>query len=212
MIEDNYHETRLIYDHRRDILWKTLVESVFQKLVNPSDTVLDLGAGYGEFINNIRAKKRIAIDKWPDTLKYLDKDVKGIVGCITDLSSINNSSIDFVFSSNCFEHVTMKELSVCLGQLKEKMKPGATLNIVQPNFKYAYREYFDDYTHESIFTDISLSNFFESHGFETIQCLPKFLPLTIKSRIPVKPILIKLYLSLPFKIGGKQMMIRVKKK
>jgi hypothetical protein len=76
---------------------------------------------------------------------------------ITQLDSVADGSVDYVFSSNCFEHVSQPELVDCLAQLRRKMKPGAMLTIVQPNFKYCAREYFDDYTHVSIYTDKGLA-------------------------------------------------------
>ena len=40
----------------RTVLWQTLTESYFQRFVGPDDTVLDLAAGYCEFINAIRVR------------------------------------------------------------------------------------------------------------------------------------------------------------
>ena len=39
---------------------------------------------------------------------------------------------------------------------------------------------------------------------------PRFLPLTVKSRLPVWPPLIGLYLNSPFKPMGKQMFVRAR--
>jgi len=97
---------------------------------------------------------------------------------------------------------------VVLAQLRAKLKPSGTLNILQPNYRFAYKEYFDDYTHVSIFSDRSLCDFLQTHGFRILQCCPRFLPLTIKSRLPVFPLLIRTYLRLPIKPMGKQMFIR----
>jgi hypothetical protein len=82
------------------------------------------------------------------------------------------------------------------------------LNILQPNYRFAYREYFDDYTHIAVYSDRSLVDFLEAHGFQVLECHPRFLPLTIKSRFQVSPFLIRAYLRLPFKPMGKQMLIR----
>jgi hypothetical protein len=59
-----YHDTRLPYDARREVLWKALCEYYFQPLISPDACVLEMGAGYGHFINNIRCAKRIALDQW----------------------------------------------------------------------------------------------------------------------------------------------------
>jgi hypothetical protein len=41
-----------------------------------------------------------------------------------------------------------------------------------------------------------------------LECRPRFLPLTTKSRLPVSAMLIRLYLLSPWKITGKQMLVR----
>ena len=205
-----YHETRLTYDLRRDLLWKTLCGAYFQRLIPPDACVLELGAGYGHFINHIRCACRIAVDKWDGMPQFVAVEVKPYVGCVTDLGFIPDRSVNFVFASNLFEHLTQKDFSIVLAQVRAKLKSGGTLNILQPNYRFAYREYFDDYSHISIYTDRSLKDFVTSHGFKVIDCRPRFLPLTIKSLMPVSPLLIRLYLILPYKPLGKQMLIRAK--
>ena len=169
---------------------------------------MELGAGYGHFINNIDCTHKMAIDMWAGMRDYLSPDVEGHVGNAADLSCIPDNSVDFVFASNLFEHMTQQDFSIILKQLRLKLRHGGTLNILQPNFRFAYREYFDDYTHISIYTDRSIMDFLTSNGFRVIECKPRFLPLTLKSKIPVAPFLISVYLALPFKPMGKQMFIR----
>ena len=207
MTENSYHLTRIPFDARRKVLWQTLVDCVFQKQITPDAVVLELGAGYGEFINTVRARRRLAVDQWPGMLEHLEPGVEGIVAGVTQLEKVPDGSVDYVFSSNCFEHITQSELVDCLAQLRSKMKPGAMLTIVQPNFKYCPREYFDDYTHVAIYTAQSLSDLLSANGFRITRCLPRFLPLTLKSRWPVQPWLIRLYLMSPIKPLAKQMLI-----
>lgn len=204
----DYHETRLPYDTKREILWETLCQYYFQSLVAPDACVLELGAGYGHFINNIRCAKRIAIDQWSGLKQYLAPDIVATIGSVTDLSSVEDGSVDFVFASNLFEHLTQDDFAVVLKQLRMKLAHGGTLNILQPNYRFAYREYFDDYTHVTVYSDRSLSDFLNSHGYRVIDCQPRFMPLTVKSPLPVWPILLQLYLAIPFKPMGKQMLIR----
>jgi ubiquinone/menaquinone biosynthesis C-methylase UbiE len=207
MSDDIYHSTRFTPDPRRRVLWQTLVACEFQKQIPPDATVLELGAGYGEFINSVKARRRIAVDVWPGMLSHLDSSVEGLVTSITQLDGVADNSVDYVFSSNCFEHVSQADLVKCLAQLRQKMKPGATLTIVQPNFKYCAREYFDDYTHISIYTDKGLSDLLAANGFKIARCVPRFMPFTIKGSLPVHPLLIRLYLMSPFKPLAKQMLI-----
>ena len=205
-----YHETRLVFDARRDVLWKTLCESFFQQFIPPAATVLELGAGYGHFINHVLCQCRIALDRWEGMAKYLDAGVVAHTCDVTNLDTIASGSVDFVFASNLFEHLSQPDFAKVLEQLRTRLKPGGTLNILQPNYRFAYREYFDDYTHVAVYSDRSLADFLEAHGFEVFDCRPRFLPLTVKSRLPVLPLLIRLYLLLPFKPLGKQMLLRAR--
>jgi SAM-dependent methyltransferase len=203
-----YHQTRFQHDSRRETLWKTLCESHFQRFVRPEHTVLELGCGYGDFINNIQCAGRIAADRWPGITEYLNPGVRAEVGEITSLNGIAAGSVDFVFASNVFEHLTKAEMAACLSEVRRVLRPGGTINIVQPNYRLCYAEYFDDYTHVSIYSDRSLSDFLQVNGFKILECKPRFLPLTIKSRLPVWPALIKAYLASPVKPLAKQMWIR----
>lgn len=207
MSGDVYHATRFTPDPRRRVLWRTLVAGVFQKQISPDSVVLELGAGYGDFINAVKAHRRLAVDVWPGMLQHLEAGVEGIITRITHLDGVADGSVDYVFSSNCFEHVSQSELVECLAQLRRKMKPGAMLTIVQPNFKYCAREYFDDYTHVSIYTDKGLSDLLTANGFKIVRCVPRFMPFSIKGQMPVHPWLIRLYLMSPFKPLAKQMLI-----
>lgn len=209
--ENSYHATRFAFDERREILWRALCQYHFNKLIRPEFHVLELGAGYGHFINNIRCSQKSAIDQWPGLRQYVKPPVNVAVGSVTDLSFVGDRSVDFAFASNLFEHLTQADFSAALSELRKKLRPGGTLNILQPNFRLAYREYFDDYTHVSIYSNVSLCDFLQANGFTIIESVPGFLPFSIKSSAtPVYPWLIRLYLSMPWKIMAKQMFIRAK--
>lgn len=205
-----YFETRFTADPRRETLWRALNRYYFDKVVKPEDCVLELGAGYGHFINNVRARERVALDLWEGFKQHLEPGIRAHVGPVDDLSWLDDSSVDFAFASNLFEHVTQQALQAVLRQLERKLRPGGTLNILQPNYRFAYREYFDDYTHITIYSDRSLCDFLEANQFEVLECRPQFMPLTIKSRFKVHPLLIRAYLMSPLKPLGKQMLIRAR--
>jgi ubiquinone/menaquinone biosynthesis C-methylase UbiE len=205
-----YHDSRFVFDERRETLWKTLCDGYFNRMIKATDTVLDLGAGYCHFINNVSAQHRIAIDQWEGVAKWASNGVRTIVGPINDLGSISDASVDFAFASNVFEHLSQADFAGTLKELLRTLKPGGTLTILQPNYKLAYREYFDDYTHISVYSETSLCDFLSTHEFEIMECVPGFLPFSIKSRWPVSPALIRLYLNSPLKPFAKQMLVRAR--
>ena len=207
---DRYFQTRFTEDPRREILWRTLVQHYFQPQIAGDDCVLELGAGYGHFINNVRARRRIAQDQWPDFPKHLSEGIESHVGAVDDLSFLDDHSIDFVFASNLFEHVSQERFASALEQLRRKLNPSGTITLLQPNYRYAFRDYFDDYTHITVYSHLSLCDFLQANSYEVITCKPRFMPLTLKSRLKVSPSLIRLYLMSPVKPLGKQMLIRAR--
>jgi SAM-dependent methyltransferase len=207
MVDEGYYRTRVSPDTRREVLWKALWRYYFSKHIRETDCVLELGCGYGHFINNVRAARRIGLDIWPDLPNCLPRGVEAQVRSITDLSFLADGAVDFVLASNLFEHVTKEDFAATLHQLRSKLSSRGLLAIVQPNYRYASREYFDDYTHITIYSHVSLCDFLESQGYEVVVCRPKFMPLTIKSRFKVSPFLIRWYLLSPIKPFGKQMLI-----
>ncbi len=205
-----YHKTRFTPDDRRNVVWEALWRFHFSRQIAPNHCVIDLGCGYGEFINAVVARRRIALDVWPEFTRFLDADVEAFVGSATNLGFLADASVDFAFASNLFEHLAHDEFRAVLDQLRSKLRPGGTLNILQPNFRFAYSEYFDDYTHVTVYSHVSLCDFLTANGYEVLELYPRFMPLTIKSRLPVSSHLIRLYLASPIKPFGKQMLVKAR--
>ena len=210
VVSEGYHASRLTADSRRDVVWDALWRFHFSKLIGRDSCVLDLGCGYGNFINRVEARRRIAVDSWPEFPRHVAPGVEAVIGNVTDIGFLPDAGVDFAFASNLFEHITQSQFAAVLATLRTKLSRNGTLNILQPNYRYAYREYFDDYTHIAIYSHISLVDFLLANGYETIDIRPRFLPLTVKSRLPVSPLLIRAYLASPVKAMGKQMLIRAR--
>lgn len=202
-----YHGSRLNEDPRRAATWSALWRYFFSRHIGPEDCVLDLGAGYGDFINNVVAKTRIAVDAWPGMVDHLAPGVQPIVAPATDLSAISPASVNFALASNLFEHLTRDEARASLAELRRVLRADGILALLQPNYRYAYREYFDDYTHRVAYSHIALADLLRAEGWRVTLVKPRFLPLTIKSRLPTWGWMIGAYLRSPFKPLGKQMLV-----
>ena len=207
----NYQETRFFKDNKRKVLWSVLADYFSSKYINPTDHVLEFGAGYCYFINSIDVTQKYAIDIWPKFLEYKDDDVCGIIGGVSAIDDEKISDLDLIFSSNVIEHLSKEDAAQFFLSSFNKLKTGGKLILLQPNYKYSYSEYFDDFTHISIWTDISIVDFAAQYGFIPLLVNPKFLPLTIKSKIPVLPFLIKLYINFKISFMAKQMLVVLQK-
>ena len=209
-----------IYDRRfkadiefRDEMWKVLCRHYFQKFVPANATVMEVAAGYCEFINNISAGKKIAIDINSDTKERANSDVEVVITSSTDLTMIAEDSIDVIFISNFFEHLTKEDITLTTKECYRCLKPGGKLLILQPNIRYTYKDYWMFYDHITAIDDRALSELLEVTGFRIRFLLPRFLPYTTKSRLPKSLFLIKVYLKFPllYKIFGGQAFVVAEK-
>src|SRR5271168_878153 len=55
----------------RNKVWRILTANYFSRWIKPDDSVLDLGCGYGEFINNVSATKKYAMDLNPSAKEHV---------------------------------------------------------------------------------------------------------------------------------------------
>ncbi|MEI8196868.1 MAG: class I SAM-dependent methyltransferase [Phycisphaerae bacterium] len=205
-----YYDTRYSFDPRRAAIWRAITERV-QRYVRSQGTLLELGCGYADFINQIKAGEKIAVDIDPKAAGYCSPGVRFIQGPVDQLGAIADASVDTVFASNLFEHLTCEQLDRTLAELRRVTRPQARILLLQPNYRYAYREYFDDYTHTKVFSHISLADFLTVNGFTPHTVIPRFLPLTMKSLLPKSYLLTKFYFWIPFGPLGKQMLVVAQK-
>lgn len=209
---------RALYDQRfnpeerraKAQVWQVLCRDFFQRYVAPDDAVLDLGAGFCEFINHIRCGAKFAVDSDPQVLDHAAVGVTVRQGRADDLSWLEAASLDVVFASNFFEHMTHKDAVLAtLREAHRVLRPGGRVLILQPNIRYAYKEYWDFFDHHLPFSHKSMVEALEVCGFDARVVRPRFLPFTTKGLLPPWPILVQIYLRVPPLqwLLGKQMFI-----
>ena len=207
LFEGAYFLTRLKPDPRKELLWQTLWEFSLSRTLGKPKSVLEVGAGYCELINAVDSPKKFAVDLWPGIHKFADDNVSTHVSSALKMDFLGDESIDLVLASNFFEHLSQPDARTCLEELYRVLSPGGKLCLIQPNFKFSTRHYFDDFTHISIWTHLSLGDFLQSLGWSIEVVVAKYLPLSLKSRFPVSKALIRLYLLSPFKPFAGQMLV-----
>jgi cyclopropane fatty-acyl-phospholipid synthase-like methyltransferase len=176
-------------------------------------TVLEIGAGYADWINQTRAARKYAVDLWPGLPQHVSYDVQSIVHDLsTGLPAFDTVSFDVVMASNVLEHFEADIVARLVTEVYTCLRPNGRFIVIQPNFRYAYRHYFDDYTHRSIFTDVSLPNLMRSHGFRIEKLQARFMPYSMRgSSLPIRTWMVRAYLHLPVKPFAGQMLVIGKK-
>jgi SAM-dependent methyltransferase len=192
-------------DERRGV-WREIARFVARDAPNAS-TVLELGAGYCDFINQFTATTKIAFDLNPDNRKYAAKDVDLRIEDATLLRGVGDASIDLVFASNFLEHLDEAELATLLPNVHRVLRPRGRLILIQPNYLRCPEHYFDDPTHKTIFDHVNIARHLEPQGFRVLKVVPGQLPFSMKSRLPKWPILTRLYLNSPVRPLGAQMYV-----
>lgn len=200
--------------------WNILVRDFFQRFVKDSDTVVDIGAGDGLFIKNIKAKNRIAVDLSSHVKKLEEFGVKVYQIPATEMKANLVEVPDVIFMSNFLEHLPDKKILLeVLTECYNVLKPGGKVLILQPNIRYVGVKYWDYVDHHIALTEYSLTEGLMVSGFNIKKVIPRFLPYTAKSGLgsltsllPTK-LIIKLYLNFPvlWKLFGAQTFVIAEK-
>jgi SAM-dependent methyltransferase len=210
-------DLRTIYETRfagkedyRKAVWRVLFSSFFARYVSGCRAVLDLGCGYGEFINQLRGPMCYAIDLNPDAGRYLNTDVQWLRQDSSRPWPLLDDSLDLVFTSNFFEHLpderslvnTVREAYRCL-------RPGGRIIALGPNITYVGAAYWDFADHYLALTETSLMAVLQTAGFTPERVIPRFLPYTMSDGRRYPLFLVRLYLQLPiaWRWFGRQFLI-----
>jgi SAM-dependent methyltransferase len=194
----------------RDLVWRALTSHFFNRWIAADSAVLDLGCGYGEFINNIRASEKYAMDLNPDSPSHLSSDVQFISQDCSSPWPLTDGTLHTVFTSNFFEHLPDKSaLQATLEQAYRCLRPGGRLIAVGPNIKYLCGRYWDFFDHHVALTESSLAEACALQGFLLERVTPRFLPFTMVNGVEYPILFVKIYLSVPlaWRIWGRQFLV-----
>ena len=209
-MNDAYHSVRFNYAPERAVVWREIARYM-QRYIRPSSCVVELGAGYCDFINAVQAQEKIAVDLFRDIALHAAEGVAVFNRDATDLSMLDDASVDVVFASNFFEHLDREQFETCIGEVRRILRPEGNLLVVQPNFRFFAKYYFDDYTHKTVFSHVTMQDWLQALGLRVEEVHGRFLPASMKSRLPKWPVLIRAYLHSPFKPLAGQFFIRAVK-
>jgi SAM-dependent methyltransferase len=180
---------------RREAIWVELARFL-QRFVSADSRVLDIACDRGDFINNITAGERWAVDI-RDVRAYLDPVVQFAQGNGLELrGNLAAASFDVIFMSNYLEHLpsaasVLEQFRV----VRDLLKPGGRVIVLQPNIRLVGGAYWDFLDHKTPLTEKSLEEAGQTAGLETVELITRFLPYTTKSRIPQHRFLVRAYLA-----------------
>jgi SAM-dependent methyltransferase len=217
MSSPDAEELKTIYARRfrenqsyRQRVWKILVRHVFQQYVPADGAVLDLGCGYGEFINTVEARTKYGMDLNPASAEHLSTGVTMLRQDCSAHWNLPDSALDVVFTSNFFEHLPNKDtLGRTLQQARRCLKPGGHIIAMGPNIKFLPGAYWDFWDHYLPLTEKSLSEGLETNGFAIKRSECRFLPYTMVGGRQYPDFFLVCYLKMPWvwQFLGKQFLV-----
>jgi SAM-dependent methyltransferase len=187
-------------------VWRAIARYVARD-AGPVDTLLELGAGYCDFVNQFPARRRIAFDLNPEMKRWAAPGVELRIESALELAGIARGSVDLVFASNFLEHLAAQELGVLLPRIREVLSEHGRLILLQPNHRLCAERYFDDPTHQTIFDDAGIGGWLAPHGLRVLRLEPGLLPFSMNSRLPKSELLTWLYLRSPIRPLAAQMYV-----
>ena len=93
----------------------------------------------------------------------------------------NDNYFDVVYSKSLIEHLW--EPDNYLNEANRILKPGGKIITLVPDWEVQFKTYFDDFTHRTPFTKVSLNDIYLMSDYENIRVI-KFRQLPIVWRLP----------------------------
>jgi SAM-dependent methyltransferase len=186
---DNYNETyyRDLHEWRRyELTSKGFGQWYYDCL--PTDKrskILDIGCGDGKFLfflQNTGYQQLEGLELSAQQAKEAKKHVKCHIHVVDETSAFlekNMTSYDVITMNDVLEHVSKQETLHFLKAVFKAIKPGRNVVINVPQvsgFTSLYCRY-NDFTHETLFTELSLKQLLSSAGFSNIRFIPQKWPL-----------------------------------
>ena len=131
-------------------------------------SLLEVGCGRGEFLKHF---KKLGLDVYgvdispeaPDyqrdiSIQICDIEAKGL--------PFPDKSFDIIYSKSLIEHLNNPDVYV--SETVRVLKPGGLLLTLVPDWESNYKIYFDDYTHRTPFSPVSLELLYRVGELEDI--------------------------------------------
>jgi SAM-dependent methyltransferase len=183
VLEVQYRRRFAAQQASREAVWRVLVDAWFSRYVDGAEAVLDLGCGWGAFINRVDVPRRYGLDLNVDAAQHVDDGVVLFHQSAADPWRVIDRSLDLVFTSNFLEHLPGRDaIMAALGEAFRCLRPGARIVCLGPDIRYAKGEYWNFFDHIVPLTARSLTEALELAGFRTDDVIDRFLPFTMADR------------------------------
>lgn len=165
-----------------------MIKYLIEKYSIPEKSkILELGCGRGEFLNEFYKNKMLSYGI--DISNYAEKKYPYLEISSVDMLKKSlpfpDNSFDVIYSKSFVEHFYYPEK--IFEEAYRVLKKGGIIITLTPEWKYYYKTFYEDYTHRTPFTklslrDIHLINNFKNFEVESFRQLPFMwkMPIILK--------------------------------
>ncbi len=177
-----------IYDDNRtpftDYPSELIAYLVREYSLKPSMKILEPGCGRSEFLKNFKKHKLdiYGIDISKEALKYANDFEIKICDIEKDKIPYPDNFFDVIYSKSFIEH--LHDPGKFFIEARRVLKPGGVLISLVPDWEANWKIYYDDMTHRTPFTKISLKDAYHIYGFKSVN-ISTFRQLPIVWKYPV---------------------------
>ena len=177
----------VVYDsksHPKTQYPEQLASFLFDRFdMRPGQKLLEPGCGRGEFLNGFRKKgmKCYGLDMSPHAGSLIEEVEIRQANVEKDTLPFGDSTFDFVYNKSLLEHLHQPDCF--MKEAYRILKPGGVLLSLVPDWEANYKTYYDDYTHRTPFTSVSLTDIYRLCDFCNVEVF-KFRQLPIVWEYP----------------------------
>lgn len=154
--------------------------------MRPGMKLLETGCGRGEFLKGFQrlGLECHGLDRSSESRTLLESSGISIATCDVENEALPypDNSFDVLYNKSFLEH--LREPDRFLHEARRVLKPGGLLLCLVPDWESCYKIYFDDFTHRTPFTVVSLRDIFQLCDFGSISVY-KFRQLPVVWRHPL---------------------------
>jgi len=184
MEQKNYLET--IYSKGNtpitDYPKKFIIYLIKRFEIKKKQKVLELGCGRGEFLNEFvnNGLEGYGVD----ISNYCKEFFPNINFKKTDMTNeklpYEDNFFDIVYSKSVIEHFYYP--NIIFDEAYRVLKPGGMIITLTPEWQYIYKSFYEDFTHRTPFTNVSLRDIQQMSGFKDIKVESfKQIPIIFKN-------------------------------
>ena len=154
------------------------------------------------------------VDQTSECKNYFSNILFSKVDLLNENIPHENDFFDVIFSKSVIEHFYYPEK--IMNEAYRLLKPGGIIITLTPDWEFIYKSFYEDYTHRTPFTSVSLKDIHSICNFKEIE-VKKFKQLPVlwdKSKFYYYPLKILSFLTrilLPEKLRMKNKWIRFSK-